>query len=62
MAIADVCGQMLALANLDRRSAVTMDIWIAATAHVHGLTVVTRNTRDFDGLGVEVFNPWLEGE
>ena len=31
---------------------------MAATALVHGLTVVTRNTRDFDGLGVPVLNPW----
>ena len=31
---------------------------IAATALEHGLTVVTRNVRDFDGRGVEVFNPW----
>lgn len=60
-AIADVCGQMLAAANLDRRSAVTMDVWIAATAHVHGLTVVTRNTRDFEHLGVRLVNPWESG-
>jgi len=31
---------------------------IAATALEHYLTVVTRNVRDFDGLGVDVFNPW----
>lgn len=34
------------------------DAWIAATALQHGLTVVTRNTADFDGLGVRVFNPF----
>ena len=34
------------------------DAWIAATAAVHGLTVVTRNTRHFDRLGVDVVNPW----
>lgn len=61
-AIADVCGQMLAVANLDRRAAVTMDVWIAATAIVHDLTVVTRNTRDFEALDVPLFNPWLEGD
>jgi predicted nucleic acid-binding protein len=31
---------------------------IAATALEHGLTVVTRNVKDFAGLGVAVFNPW----
>lgn len=33
---------------------------IAATAAVHGMTVVTRNERDFDGTGVEVLNPWAQ--
>lgn len=35
------------------------DALIAATALVHGLTVVTRNTADFEPLGVKLFNPWL---
>jgi predicted nucleic acid-binding protein len=34
------------------------DAWIAATALVHNLTVVTRNTRDFQGTGVRLLNPW----
>ncbi len=34
------------------------DAMIAATATGHGLTVVTRNTRHFDGLGVRAFNPF----
>lgn len=34
------------------------DAMIAATAIVHGLTVVTRNVRDFAGCGVAVLNPW----
>lgn len=34
------------------------DALIAATAVVHGLTVVTRNLRDFDTLDVPVLNPW----
>jgi predicted nucleic acid-binding protein len=36
----------------------TVDSLIAATARVHGLTVVTRNTGDFEGCGVTVLNPW----
>ena len=31
---------------------------IAATALEHDLTIVTRNVKDFVGLGVMVFNPW----
>ena len=36
------------------------DAYIAATALVHDLTVVTRNTRDFEPTGVKLFNPWLD--
>ena len=34
------------------------DAIIAATALVHGMTVVTRNTCDFEQTGVEILNPW----
>ncbi|MDP2374880.1 type II toxin-antitoxin system VapC family toxin [Reyranella sp.] len=34
------------------------DARIAATAVVHGLTVVTRNVRDFQPLAVPTFNPF----
>ncbi len=33
------------------------DAMIAATAQVHGWTVVTRNTVDFHALGFQVYNP-----
>jgi len=32
---------------------------IAATAIVHGLTVVTRNVADFEPTGIALLNPWL---
>jgi predicted nucleic acid-binding protein len=35
------------------------DALIAATALVHGMTVVTRNTADFEPAGVATLNPWL---
>jgi len=34
------------------------DALIAATAVVHGFTVVTRNIRDFQSVGVPLINPW----
>jgi predicted nucleic acid-binding protein len=34
------------------------DAMIAATAVVHNLTVATRNSRDFQKLGVKIFNPF----
>lgn len=40
----------------DRRN--EADALIAATALVHGLTVVTHNVRDFEGTGVVVIDPW----
>ena len=36
------------------------DALIAATALVHGLTVVTRNVSDFKSSGVPLLNPWDE--
>ena len=40
----------------DRRS--ERDAMIAATALVHGLTVVTRNVQDFESSGVPLLDPW----
>ena len=34
------------------------DAYIAATAMVHGMTIVTRNLPDFEPTGVAVLNPW----
>ena len=34
------------------------DVLIAATALVHGMTLVTRNVKDFAPTGVAVLNPW----
>ena len=37
-----------------------IDGLIAATARVHGMTVVTRNVKDFELAGVQVLNPFAE--
>ena len=34
------------------------DAYIAATALIHGMVVVTRNMADFDKTGVDMLNPW----
>lgn len=34
------------------------DSLIAATAKVHGLTLATRNTADFEATGIRLINPW----
>ena len=42
-----------------RSDDLTRDAMIAATAKVHRLIVVTRNTKDFRHFGVETLNPFL---
>lgn len=34
------------------------DGMIAAICREHGATLATRNSRDFEGLGIELINPW----
>ena len=34
------------------------DALIAATALIHGMTIVTRNVMDFQPTGVNLLNPW----
>ena len=48
---------------MHRRSDTLMqDAMIAASATIHRLTVVTRNVRDFDRLGMHTLNPFAERE
>jgi predicted nucleic acid-binding protein len=56
--IADRWGVMDGQCQLKGTPLNTADGMIAATAMEHGLTIVTRNVRDYAGLGVQVFNPW----
>ncbi len=37
-----------------------IDALIAATAQVHGMTVVTRNVKDFEPAGVQLLNPFTD--
>lgn len=56
--VADAWGRITARAARAGRSVGSMDAFLAAIAEAHGLTLATRNTRDFDGIGVLLFNPW----
>lgn len=58
LAITELWGDLAA--RLQRGGSIieVPDGLIAATALVHDLTLWTRNTRDFDGTGVRLFNPW----
>jgi len=59
-AIADHWGTLSGRRQLVGRPLGMADGLIAATALEHGLTIVTRNVRDYDNLGVTIFNPWSE--
>jgi predicted nucleic acid-binding protein len=52
-AVADLWGRMSG-----RRPISTVDGLLAATASVHGLTLVTRNEADVARLGAKVLNPF----
>lgn len=57
----DVTERWASLAEINRaagRPSEMTDELIAATAHVHGLTVVTRNVRHFESSGCRVLSPW----
>lgn len=41
-------------------SIATTDGLLAATAQVHGWTLVTRNAKNFEGTGVRLLNPFTE--
>lgn len=58
--IAERWGALDAPRQLAGRPLNVPDGQIAATALEHGLTLVTRNVMDFDGLGVDLLNPWLD--
>ena len=58
--IAERWGILAGECQLKGRPLKVADGLIAATALEHGLTVVTRNVKDFSDLSVRVFNPWLE--
>jgi predicted nucleic acid-binding protein len=59
-AVASTWGRMCAVAEQSGRHLSVVDGLIAATAIHHGLTVVTRNTKDFAPTGASLIDPWRE--
>lgn len=59
--VAFAWGDLMAQSKIRGQALSTMDGWIAATAIVHDLTLVTRNRKDFRHLGLDLFDPWEVG-
>jgi toxin FitB len=57
-AVADEWGRLVARHDALGRPIQAMDALIAATAQVHALTLVTRNSSDFEASVKSVVNPW----
>lgn len=56
--VADSWGDLEAKSS---RTLPTIDALLAATAKAHGMVLVTRNTKDFEIIGLNVLNPWTDG-
>ena len=56
--IAAEAGRLRDAAESQGRPTDAIDALIAASALARGATVATRNTRDFEPLGVPVIDPW----
>ncbi len=51
-------GPVLAYLESNGRNPTTADAQLAGIALSRGMTLATRNTRDFVGLGLKLMNPW----
>ncbi|HKN33929.1 MAG TPA: type II toxin-antitoxin system VapC family toxin [Terriglobales bacterium] len=56
--IADTCGRLVARSESLGRPIEPRDAFIAATAEVHALTLVTRNASDFEATLRTIVSPW----
>jgi predicted nucleic acid-binding protein len=49
---------MAAVRRAQGRPTSLSDAMIVGITRSHGATLATRNTRDFDGCGIELVDPW----
>ena len=57
-AVADAWAAIVARGRARGATPPILDAFLAATALVHQLTLVTRNERDLAGLDLQILNPW----
>lgn len=53
-----IAGKVMAARATAGRPIAYADAQIAGTCLVHHATLATRNTKDFEGLGITLINPW----
>jgi len=56
--VADACGKLVARSESLGHRMEVLDAYLAATAELHRLTLVTRNTSDFQPTIQNLLNPW----
>jgi toxin FitB len=56
--VADISGRFVARSEAAGRPMEAIDAFLAATAEVHRLTLVTRNQSDFKAVLKSTVNPW----
>ena len=59
-AVAEAWGAIVARRDRSGRPIGVMDAFVAATAEVYALTLVTRNAPDFASAATAVFDPWTQ--
>lgn len=60
--VARIWGRLTANLQTQGRQLASNDGLIAATAVAHGMSLMTRNVKDFTASGVLIINPWQEGD
>lgn len=56
--IAKRAGELRGYLQTQGKPRTQADIIIAATAEIHQIALVTRNTKDFEGCGITILNPF----
>jgi predicted nucleic acid-binding protein len=56
--VAETWGVVMARGQKIGLTLGSMDAFVAATAEAHGLTLATRNVKDFQNLGISLLDPW----
>jgi toxin FitB len=60
--VAETWGVVMARGQKIGLTLGSMDAFVAATAEAHNLTLATRNVKDFQRLGIALFDPWQPGK